>query len=358
MDIIQATKSYERWLAAHIAVDKTDLRQKHLNMASSPFIFLRATFYRWAQTWAEVCGDLDNAPEVLSVGDLHIENFGSWRDADGRLIWGINDLDEVYPLPYSNDLIRLATSVRLANLQTISLSAACEAILEGYTKGYTKGGRPFVLEEKHRKLRRMATNVLRDPTRYWEKLDALKTLKEKAPRAAIEAIERLMPAPRIRCRLVHRQAGEGSLGRQRFLALADWKGGKIAREAKALLPSACVWACGGTSKDILYQTLLDRAVRCKDPFFEAKGGWITRRLAPDCSRIELPSLHAASDERVVLKAMGRETANMHLGTPDASKAVLRDLKKRPDGWLCEAAEKMTEAVVHDWKDWRNSVRSA
>ena len=30
----------------------------------------------------------------LSVGDLHVENFGTWRDSEGRLIWGINDFDE------------------------------------------------------------------------------------------------------------------------------------------------------------------------------------------------------------------------------------------------------------------------
>ena len=29
-----------------------------------------------------------DAPQVLSVGDLHLENFGTWRDADGRLVWG------------------------------------------------------------------------------------------------------------------------------------------------------------------------------------------------------------------------------------------------------------------------------
>jgi len=31
---------------------------------------------------------------VLAVGDLHVENFGTWRDAEGRLIWGVNDFDE------------------------------------------------------------------------------------------------------------------------------------------------------------------------------------------------------------------------------------------------------------------------
>jgi hypothetical protein len=34
------------------------------------------------------------APVVTGVGDLHVENFGTWRDADARLVWGVNDFDE------------------------------------------------------------------------------------------------------------------------------------------------------------------------------------------------------------------------------------------------------------------------
>ncbi len=48
------------------------------------------------------------------MGDLHIENFGTWRDLEGRLIWGINDVDEAYPVRYPNDLVRLAASAFLA----------------------------------------------------------------------------------------------------------------------------------------------------------------------------------------------------------------------------------------------------
>ena len=39
------------------------------------FPFFRATFYRWAQLYPEVCADCADAPEVLAVGDLHVENF-------------------------------------------------------------------------------------------------------------------------------------------------------------------------------------------------------------------------------------------------------------------------------------------
>ncbi len=34
--------------------------------------------------------------QVLAVGDLHVNSFGTWRDAEGRLCWGLDDFDEAY----------------------------------------------------------------------------------------------------------------------------------------------------------------------------------------------------------------------------------------------------------------------
>jgi uncharacterized protein (DUF2252 family) len=86
---------------------------------------------------------LGSAPRVLSIGDLHIENFGTWRDKEGRLIWGVNDFDEAYPLPYTNDLVRLAASAEIADATNdlrIKPNEACEAILTGYTKAIKSAG--------------------------------------------------------------------------------------------------------------------------------------------------------------------------------------------------------------------------
>jgi uncharacterized protein (DUF2252 family) len=110
MNIVKATKKYEDWLGLHIPIVGRDLRLKHEQMAAALFPFFRATFYRWVQVWPEVCAELDRVPHILSVGDLHVENFGTWRDTDGRLVWGVNDFDEACVFPYTMDLVRLATS--------------------------------------------------------------------------------------------------------------------------------------------------------------------------------------------------------------------------------------------------------
>ena len=45
-------------------VVETDLQFKHRLMRKEPFLFFRATFYRWAQRSPEACADLRHAPKT------------------------------------------------------------------------------------------------------------------------------------------------------------------------------------------------------------------------------------------------------------------------------------------------------
>ena len=353
MTLPEATARYEAWLARHLRVLPADLAAKHAHMAADPFSFFRATFYRWMQLFPGHCPDLMRAPAVLAVGDLHVENYGTWRDAEGRLIWGVNDFDEAYPLPYALDLVRLATSACLAirqNHLTLPAADASAAILEGYRKGIEKGGQPYVLSEDHAWLREAVTSHLRDPALFWEKLESLPTARTvPAPIRAL--LLRALPGDCTGLRIVHRQAGLGSLGRERYTALAQWRGGNIAREAKALLPSAAAWAAGRAERNIYYTRLITAAVRTPDPFLAVRSGWVIRRLAPYCSRIELAQLPRSHDKLKMLRAMGHELANLHTGTPRALPALRRHLKHRPADWLHRAATAMTAATLADWQTW-------
>ncbi len=361
MNVVKATREFEHWLGVRTRLDQKDLRLKHERMKAELFPFFRATYYRWAQLWPEICPDLAKAPDVLAVGDLHVENFGTWRDIEGRLVWGVNDFDEAWPMAYTVDLVRLAVSAHLAvEAEALPLKREdiCDTILEGYRESLQAKGLAFVLGEKHPWLRRIAEGELRDPVSFWEKMDALRTLKTEVPLSAIDAIEHLMPAPGIQYRIAHRVAGLGSLGHARYVGIADWHGGYIAREAKALVPSSTCWAESvGAEEDpgppeILYQTIINRAVRCPDPFVQLRGRWIVRRLGPHCSRIELASLRGADVELRLLHAMGWETANIHLGTPSARKLIVRHLHKQKGKWLHAAAANMLEHVRDDWNVWK------
>src|SRR5258706_15378751 len=94
MNIAKATKQYEDWLRLRLRIVEPGLQFKHEQMAAALFPFFRATFYRWLQVWPEGCEELGRGPHILSGGDLHGENFGTWRDIAGRLVWGVNDFDE------------------------------------------------------------------------------------------------------------------------------------------------------------------------------------------------------------------------------------------------------------------------
>ena len=353
--IVTATIDYERWLKKHVAVVETDLQLKHKEMAASLFAFMRATFYRWASLWPEVCVELAMTPRVLAVGDLHVENFGTWRDAEGRLVWGVNDFDEVARMPYAVDLTRLVTSAILAkreNRLAIDPGEAAMAVLEGYSEYLEEGGNPFILEERHPNLRAMALGAERDPTQFWTKLIKLPSVSP--PKAIRRLLKQSLPDDAKDITFSHRIAGVGSLGRPRYVATAFCSGGLAAREAKAWLPSAWGWAAN-RPKDHAYSIrLLKRSVRPKDPYYAVEHGWVVRRIGPHCGRIELEQFPKRRDERLILRDMGRETANLHLATPDQRTKILRDLTERKADWLVNAAHAMSKATEQDWEAFRSS----
>jgi Uncharacterized protein conserved in bacteria (DUF2252) len=353
--IITTTVDYERWLESHVAVVATDLQLKHKEMATSLFAFLRATFYRWALLWPKVCADLAETPRILGVGDLHVENFGTWRDAEGRLVWGVNDFDEVARMPYAVDLTRLVTSAILAKREdrlTIDPRDAARAVLEGYSEYLEKRGDPFILEERHPNLRAMALGEERDPTRFWSKLSKLPNVSP--PKAIRRLLERSLPDSAQKITFSHRIAGVGSLGRPRYIATASCGGSLAAREAKEWLPSAWGWAENRPKDHACAIRLLKRSVRQKDPYYALKHGWVLRRIGPHCERIELAQFPRRRDEQLILRDMGRETANLHLAIPDQRTKILRDLSGREAEWLVNAAHAMSKAIEHDWEAFRSS----
>ncbi|MBS1910354.1 MAG: DUF2252 family protein [Bacteroidetes bacterium] len=360
MTIRESTAAYETWLGRRIALFPADLALKHRRMAADPFSFLRGTYYRWAQLWPALCAELNAAPLVVAVGDLHVANFGTWRDPEGRLIWGVNDLDETYPLPYTGDLVRLATSARLSiEIGHLSLPPqdACDAILDGYCSMLERGGRPFILTERHRWLRLLVRRIRFDPARFWARLRALPDHHAAVPIAVLELLGQLMPERGHSYIMKRRAAGVGSLGRRRFVALLDWEGGFIAREAKELIVSAAAWAAGAGHSDERYgMWVRNNAVHIADPFLAIGTGWVVRRLAPDCQRIDLVRLRNHSLERRLLRAMGQETANLHLASAKHVPAILGDLRYRSNDWLHRASRLMGRAVADDWRDWKRALR--
>jgi len=355
-DIEKANAAYEDWLRQQLlpgkAVEK-DLVEKRNKMSKNAFSFLRATYWRWAETILHKCPGLKGAPEVLAIGDIHLENYGTWRDNDGRLIWGVNDFDEAAVMPYPLDLVRLATSARLAQRQAKDESVdVCATILKGYDEGL-QAPCAFVMDEKHKWLRKLFVADEDRRKDFWDEVN--KEQGSKPPDSYHLAIAAQMPEAGIVIKKCYpKQAGTGSLGRPRWVGVADWHGGQVVREAKALVCSGWNRAKKKQPKHLQVQEISQGRYRAPDLWYLADDKLVVRRLSPNNRKITVKDNFADLLEEQMLKAMGHELANIHLGTGDNRGAIQADLAKRKGTWLQDAVTAATDFVEGEFKNWPKS----
>ncbi|MET9590225.1 DUF2252 domain-containing protein [Streptomyces sp. NPDC006516] len=100
-----------------LAADPAAFRVKFRKMAGSAFAFYRGSaglFYADMDRERHGGAYLDERTSRVWIhGDLHAENFGTYMDANGRLVFNVNDFDEAYVGPFTWDLKRFAASVAL-----------------------------------------------------------------------------------------------------------------------------------------------------------------------------------------------------------------------------------------------------
>jgi hypothetical protein len=363
-NIFESTDAFEAWMRKRTDVSKRLLRKKHGQMAAGPFPFLRSSFYRWAEQWPRVCPELAERPDdvLLVVGDLHVANFGVWCDSRRRQVWGVNDFDEACELAFTSDLVRLATSAILAAAEAkidVGSDHVCKLLLAGYRAGL-RTGEPIVVNQRQPTLVRLTRQTEEDPKTFWKKklrpkdnppLDA-----RDLPRG-LEAMFRasFRPGAKVAFLAQRSPGGLGSLGRRRFSAVETRNGVHEAREAKALVPSAQYWVTKQDDMPSQTATLLQHAIRIPDPFFQVHDRWLIRQLAPDIAKIDMPQLQ---DKRLalapdLLRLMGRETANIHIGSRTTQDLVERvdALEQNLRGWFSAATDRMVESVRKDHAKW-------
>ncbi|OBK23336.1 DUF2252 domain-containing protein [Mycobacterium asiaticum] len=129
--------------------DPDAFRTKFRKMAGDPFAFYRGSaclFYadmadrddRWAD---------ERTGRVWIQGDLHAENFGTYMDGSGVLIFDVNDFDEAYIGHFTWDLQRFAASVALMCWQKALSDAEISRLIETFVRSYVKQVHWFVEEE-------------------------------------------------------------------------------------------------------------------------------------------------------------------------------------------------------------------
>lgn len=303
----------------------------------------------------------------------------------------MNDFDEACLLPYTNDLVRLATSAYFAltdatNPLSLDFSDACQSIHAGYLKSLTEP-RPFVLAEDHRWLRdivmrRLANNHsshkdFKDENdvfkMFYEKYTTLDDIQGEVPADARAALNACFPQPIPKFEIKHREAGLGSLGRQRFTGVTrDWNGGIIVREAIALVSSAWLWAnrdleqsnaSSLAAKTIYFSEVVAKSVRAADPWLMIRNRWVVRRVSPDAFKVEIQDLDLKRGKeeeltKKLLEAMGKELGNIHFPNSQSPGDILDHMGKMPNNhhsptWLANGAMRMVDRVRQDFNDWKN-----
>ncbi len=344
---------YEKWLRKRCDVVDADLDAKHVRMKKSPFDFLRATYFRWARTIEHACPAIADAPRVACVGDIHVENFGTWRDADSRLVWGVNDFDEAAVMPYVYDLLRLATSARLAPGLRLGRREIASAVLKGYRDGLTHP-RPILLDGHAHWLAQFAAGGVGASRSFWKEVEGYP--QAEPPADVIRALKKSLPKGAKVERFASRRKGGGSLGRPRFLVIAEWNSGRVLREAKAAVPSAWAWARSEKGAASQYMALADGGYRSPDPALHIEAGYVIRRIAPDSRKIEIAEIQRHGLGAALLSAMGGELGSIHAADKRAA-AILPDLRSRDRRWLhdaLDAAERLTRSDFESLASARES----
>jgi len=117
-----------------MAADAAAFRAKFRKMAADPFAFYRGSdcvFFADVSTLEDPWAD-ERTGRVWIQGDLHAENFGTYMDGDGALIFDVNDFDEAYLGHFTWDLQRLVASVALMGWRKALSDADIERLVSGY----------------------------------------------------------------------------------------------------------------------------------------------------------------------------------------------------------------------------------
>ncbi len=289
---------------------------KYAAMAASPFSFLRGTCHLFYEFETPI-----DAPLVWSCGDLHLQNFGTYKGDDRTVYFDINDFDEGALAPASWDLARWLTSLTLAApeldltpsdlpaLQNLFLNsylaalisqkaktlsqATAEGFLQDAIRGLADRDRPTFLDKR---------TVKDGKRRQLKAIDGKSILLTEAQQQPIRDL--LKPWQNSHTEdpefftildIAARIAGTGSLGLARYLILIEGKGGpdrNYLLDLKAARPS-CVPTFSQTPTQ--FSSEADRITKLQHQNQESPPALLSAIASPNASYI-LRELQPTADK--------------------------------------------------------------
>ena len=228
--------------------DPERLAMKYRALRDNAFSFFRGTCHLFYDRLAESGFDTA-APTVWCCGDLHLENFGSYK-GDNRLVYfDINDFDEAALAPATWELVRLAASLHVGlsglGLPLERIGALVGTLIDGYAQALACGKAGWIERDTAQGTVRQLLDALRDRRRV-DYLNGRTRLVRKRRRLLVDGKRTLAVDEAERARVAatvdgfaatrddpgfyrvldvaRRIAGTGSLGVPRYVVLVEGRG--------------------------------------------------------------------------------------------------------------------------------------
>jgi uncharacterized protein (DUF2252 family) len=373
------------------------LAMKYKLMRTSPFVFLRGTCHLFYQRLPQG-SVLDSAPAVWICGDMHLENFGSYK-GDNRLVYfDINDFDEACLAPGLFELIRLLTSV-LVGADDLKVSRAealalCHTAVDAYAAALRFGKARWIEAETSVGMVRDLFDALSKTSRV-DLLNRRTELKGKQRVLRIDGKKALPVSDEARAQMTafmdefashhgdpnnpeffriidvaRRIAGTGSLGVDRYVMLVEGKGspdGNYLIDLKEALPSSVVPRV--SAKQPAWESESHRVVeiqrRCQavsqallHPVEFKNGPYVLRSLQPSEDRValnawngKLPRLESVVNNMAELSAWAQLRSGGRQGSATADQQIEFASRKDWQLALVELAAQCEAQVIEDWKTY-------
>ena len=387
-----------RIIAFNAGREPERLRLKYAAMYASAFRFLRGTCHLFYQDWPRH-SVLNRAPSAWISGDLHLENFGTYKGDDRIIYFDINDFDESVLAPCTWEMTRLAASVLVAaddyglrhrqalHLARAYIGACAEALASGKARRVERLVASGPIRELLETLfQRRRAALLRQRTERRGGRLRLRLGKRALPASAAQrrAVTALLGRFARRERnpgffrvldVARRVAGTGSLGLPRFVILVQGKGppdGHYLLDLKGARPSALAkvspcrqprWGDQAQRVGALQNRLQAVSPALLHPVRMNGEAFLLRELQPSEDRLNLSRWGDRLDDfEDVMRVMGRVTAWSTLRSSGRQGSAIADeliAFAGRTGWrkaLLHHAERCATRVEEDWQTFREAAR--
>ena len=384
-------------LAYNRGRDPQRLRRKFELLRRDPFAFFRGTCHLYYETLPRDA-TLAAAPAVLACGDLHLENFGTYK-GDNRLVYfDLNDFDEAALAPCALELVRFAASVQIAaaHLKLAAPQAAqlCRTFVATY-RAAIADGKPRWIERATAD--GMVSDLLHalEQRRRAELLDKRTTRGDSGRRLRIDGDHALPITPAERRRIAallkrfaattaeprfyrlldiaRRVAGNGSLGVERYVLLVEGRGSpddNYLLDLKLAMPSAMApvtrlrqpkWA-----SEAARVVAVQRIVQAISParlaaITDGARSYVLKELQPTADRLDLALAHGHVGRlESVIRSMAEVTAWGHLrGCSRLGAASVEALQRYVggDAWGRKLAAIAKDSRARTLAQWRTYCKA-